>query len=195
MAIRLIINEQFTGIIWRLEIDELWQLLLIELRNTEEKQVAFASVNLLTGKVNFTNFTTPERWLTGIEAAYNGVMLLHFYQTEDGPSHKGLMAVDAVTGETLWSDYALAFHHLSGKGPVVYDTRIQPQKLLLANVKTGRTEIITGQVGETGQAISWPQLLGIDELPGFIAGFNPVENTVFSLEHNNYKIVSLHAIN
>jgi hypothetical protein len=55
----------------------------------------------------------PERWLTGIEAIYNGVLLLHYYKHESGPEHKTIIAVDATTSAELWSNYSLAFDHLS----------------------------------------------------------------------------------
>src|SRR5476649_2461198 len=86
------INEQFTGDIWRIEIDELSGTLFIEVRNGADKQVHFSAINLSTGRVNFKSFTLPERWLTGIEAAFDDVLLLHNYQSEAGPAHKGLVA-------------------------------------------------------------------------------------------------------
>ena len=88
------INQQFNGAIWRLEIDELSDMIFIEVRNEAEKQVSFSALSLNEGQVYFTDLTTPERWLTGIEAVYDGVMLLHNYQSASGPIHKGLVAID-----------------------------------------------------------------------------------------------------
>src|ERR1700748_3527597 len=131
------INQQFYSAIWRLEVDELSDNIFAELRDDAEKQVTFTSINLQTGKLNFNGLTTPERWLTGIEAAYDGVLLLHNYQSASGPAHKGLLGIDALTGETLWSNYNRAFDHLTTEGPVLYDTSFHPKKLFLADVKTG----------------------------------------------------------
>src|SRR5471030_2358796 len=99
------ISEEFNGAIWRMEIDSLSETVFVEIRNSTEKIVSFGSVNLLTGKVNFKDLTTPERWLTGIEADWNGVLLLHNYQSENSPVHKGVIAVDAISGEIIWSNY------------------------------------------------------------------------------------------
>src|SRR4051812_32951123 len=99
------ISHQFDAEIWRLEIDETTANLLLEIRNEAEKLVSFASINLRTGKLNFKDYTLPERWLAGIEAAYNGVLLLHNYQSAAVPVHKAVIAVDEQTGETLWSNY------------------------------------------------------------------------------------------
>src|SRR4051812_14733759 len=104
-----IISEQFNGIIWRLEVDEITGTLCLEVRNKEDKQVSFGSIDLTNGTTNFKELTTPERWLTGMEAVYNGVLLLHHYRSEKSPEHKAIVAVDVITGDTLWSNYTYAF--------------------------------------------------------------------------------------
>ena len=50
-----------------MEIDAKNDLLLVEIRNNEDRSVYFASVELRSGKAYFKYLTTPERWLTGIE--------------------------------------------------------------------------------------------------------------------------------
>lgn len=188
------INQQFNWPIWRMEIDDTSGNLLVELRNTQEKQTAFGSVNLLTGKVNFTSVSTPERWLTGMEAAYNGVLLLHHYESATGPVHKGLVAVDAVTGNTLWSNYTLAFDHLSVNGPVVYNAQLQPRKLFLADMKTGtnlRAYEPVIDMPPPSYIISAP-LIPASLLQGLSLPEQPYTNTVHYIEYNTYRIVSLH---
>jgi len=190
------ISEEFNGTIWRLEIDELSETIFIEIRNEQEKQVSFASVNLTTGETNFKGLTTPERWLTGIEAAYNGILLLHNYQSENGPLHKGIVAVDGVTGETLWSNYIYAFDHLTANGPVVYNTHIQPKRLLLIDVRNGATiSTYNPSIGqELKNNIIAPQLINPDVLPPGSLPLTPFGNSVHYLEYNNFRIVSLHTL-
>ena len=195
MAIIPFISEQFSGTIWRLEIDGLNELLLLEIRKAEDKSVSFSSVNLLTGKINFREFTTPERWLTGMEAVYDGVLLLHYYESEAGPAHKGLMAVDAITAEVLWINYAYTFDHLSEDGLIVFDGRIQPRKLLLADIRTGMVKEYKKQsYSNLVNNIIWPELVNKEMLPIPLFNIRAVENSLYYLEHNNYKIVSLHAL-
>jgi len=190
------VNEQFNGIIWRLEIDSLSSTVFAEVRNIEEKTVSFASVNLLTGKINFKNLTTPERWLTGIDAAYDGVLLIHNYQSENSPVHKGNIAVDAVTGETLWSNYTYAFDHLTINGPVFYNTQIQPKKLLLATIKTGVTSRLYTPAtdAELIADIVLPHVLPASFFKQ-IPAIEAYGNTLHYLEYNNFIIVSLHVFN
>jgi hypothetical protein len=196
MHLELQTDEQFNGDIWRMEIDELPDTLCLEIRDHSNKKVYFSTIDLATGHTLTKELTTPERWLTGIEAAWNGVMLLHFYQSEKGPMHKGLMAVDTKTGQTLWTDYSLSFDYLSEKGPIVYDARVQPRKLFLADIHTGATtRVYQPSVYKTQKSdILYPELITADELASKLAHKHPFGNSVHYLDHNNYRIVSLHAL-
>lgn len=190
------ISARFNGDIWRMEIDELSNILFVEIRNGEDKQVSFASINLQTGHVNFKDLTSPERWLTGIEAGFDGVLLLYHYQTETGPVHKGIVAIDGVSGEMLWSNYTLAFDHLSVEGPIVYDTGIFPRKLFLADCKTGVTKRMfePSACKELENNIVLPRTVSPGVLPISALPVHPYGDMLHCLDYNNFRIVSLHAL-
>jgi len=207
MYLKLVTDEQFNGAIWRMEIDEISDTLFVEVRDGDEKKVRFGAVSLSTGQVYFKDLQTSERWLTGIEAAYDGVLLLHNYQTEAGPTHKGLEAVDAATGKTLWSNYNYAFDHLSVNGPIVYDSRIHPRKLFLADIKTGATTRIyePSVYMELKNNVVLPMLTTPEAIHQISTAHHPIAigspltthpygNTIHYLEYNNFRIVSLHAL-
>jgi len=196
MELQAHISKQFKGTIWRMEIDALRDIIFLEIRNNEDRRVTFTAINLITAKTYFDNLTTPERWLTGMEAAYNGVLLLHNYQSETGPTHKGISAIDAVSGDILWSNYTIAFDHLSVNGPVAYDSRIQPRKLFLIDINTGATirnynpsiDIVLNN------NIALPAMISPADLPADIVVVNTFGNMVHYLEYNKFRIVSLHAL-
>jgi hypothetical protein len=188
------IQHQCKWPVWRIEIDGPGNIIFLEVRNSEDKLVSFTSISLDSGIVKFEGLTTPERWLTGIETAFDGVLVLHNYQSEKGPAHKGLTAIDGLSGKTLWSNYTLAFDHLSATGPVVYNTQIQPPKLVLADIKTGgtvRTYQPVIDVGFNNHILS-PQVLPAQAFKSLPPGVDAYGNTVDYLEHNNFRIVSLH---
>jgi hypothetical protein len=190
------ISEQFNDAIWRMEIDEISDIIFTEVRNSEEKQVHFSALSLATGERYFKELTTPERWLTGIEAAYKGVLLLHNYQSASGPSHKGIIAINGLNGEMLWSNYVYAFDHLTVNGPLLYDTHIHPKKLFLANVKTGETTRVyepTVYAALQNNIIA-PQIVTAGALPQKLLPLAPFGNSVHYLEYNNFRIVSLHTL-
>lgn len=195
-AIKPHISEQFDGNIWRIEIDEISNTLVAEIRNSADKQVSFASISLADGHVYFKNFSMPERWLTGIETAFNGVMLLHNYQSEASPAHKGLVAIDVTSGEMLWSNYTLAFDHLSVEGPIVYDVHIHPRKLFLADIKTGATKRIfePSVYQELKNNIVIPDLKSSEWLATGALPVHPYGESIHCLDYTHFRIVSLHAL-
>lgn len=188
------ITHQFKSPVWRLEIDALSKTIFIEVRDQSDKEVSFAAINLETGKVLFDELQTEERWLTGIEAAYDGILLLHNYQSEATPVHKGLTAIRGTTGEIPWSNYTHAFDHMTINGPAIYDTRLQPRKLLLADIKTGTiirpyeplidTELIND--------IVLPDMASPEISRSIPLELNPFGNAAHYLDYNNFRIVSLH---
>ncbi|MBD1386638.1 DUF4905 domain-containing protein [Mucilaginibacter rigui] len=190
------ISQTFNSTVWRLQIDGQKGIMAVELRNEQDKQTSFASLNLTTGQVYFDSLVMPERWLTGIEAVYNGIMLLHYYKHESGPEHKTIIAIDAKTAAEVWSNYNLAFDHLSVNGPVSYNTGIQPKKLLLIDILTGQTlrqyDAMQDKPFETEIVI--PYMMPASQLvPGSLPA-EPYGNMVHYLNHNSYRIVSLHTL-
>jgi hypothetical protein len=190
------IVHQFESPVWRFEIDSLKDVMVAEIRDASDKKVYFASIDLENGDTYFDNLQTEERWLAGIEAAYDSVLLLHNYQSEASPVHKGLIALDEKTSETLWGDFNLAVDYLSINGPIFYDVRFQPKKPFLADIRTGGairphqssidlelTNYITVPEAQTNEFVLALQL-----------PLNPLQNSAHYLEHYNLRIVSLHAI-
>ncbi|WP_157543990.1 DUF4905 domain-containing protein [Mucilaginibacter paludis] len=190
------IHIDFAAQIWKMLIDPLQGLLFIETRDTEKRQTLFSAFYLSNGHTNFINLLCDERWLTGIEACYNGVLFLHGYESALSPAHKGLIAIDGVTGITLWSNYVDALHHVSITGPVTYHTQIQPQKLFLTDALTGATlwaynpsidldldpQIRVPHVSETIDSGFKPYIKG------------PLTGNIHYLEYNDFRIVSLHTL-
>ncbi|RVU03077.1 DUF4905 domain-containing protein [Mucilaginibacter limnophilus] len=188
------ITKKFEGEIWRLEIDDKTNNLLLEIRNEADKQVSFASLNIETGKVNFEDFTLDERWLAGLESAYKGVLLLHNYESANAPVHKAVIAIDEQTGETLWSNYTMAFDHLSVNGPVVYSTQFLPKKLYVADIQTGFMIRPYNAVIDTEftNTITVPDMVDASAIASLNIPIEPYGGFVHYVEYNGYRIVSLH---
>ena len=190
-------EHSFNSVVWRFEIDGMTDRVLLETRNAGEKKVSFSSISLKTGEIYFKEIESNERWLTGIETAWDGVLLLHQYQGPNGPNHKGIIAVDQTSGKVLWENYSLSFDHLSVNGPIVFNPRFQPQKLQLLDIQTG--SIIRQYEPAIDQEyqlqLFLPEPVQIEKLAGLNLKETAIENSVDYLEHNKWRIVSLHAIN
>src|ERR1700712_4754147 len=131
------IHHHFTGQIWKLVTDPVKDLLVVETRDTTNREVSFSGFDLDTGATCFINLSGDEKWLTGIEGCFNGVLFLHGYQSAQSPVHKGIKAVDGFTGTVLWENYTYVIDHISVNGPVAYNTQIQPTKLFVLDAQNG----------------------------------------------------------
>lgn len=190
------INHQFNSTVWRLEIDAIGETIFAEIRDQGDKKVRFSAIELKTGKVFFDGLETEEGWLTGIETAFDGILLLHNYQSEAGPAHKGLMAIDGRTGERLWSNYTLAFDQLSVNGPVIYDARLHPHKLILTDIKTGEPvrQYDPSIDAETDNEVILPDIMPSGSITSLSLQLKTFGDTIHYLAFNNFRIVSLHAL-
>ena len=103
-------NLSFQGKIWKIKPDLLTQNLTLEIRQPKMRQAGFFIINTETGKLEMDNFQTEERWWTGMEAAHNGVILLHGYeQTKETGRHLGITAVSETSGQVIWEKPTLTF--------------------------------------------------------------------------------------
>ena len=188
------ISKKFNGLIWRIEIDELSDTIYLEIRKTEDKLVSFAALELKSGQTKFENATLPERWLAGIEAAYNNVLLLHGYQGQNAPIHRGITAI-AADGSIKWSNYSIAFDHLSINGPITYAAQIQPRKLFLTDITTGTTirPFDSTLDEEHINKVTFPENINSMDL-NFALPEESYNQVVHYLTYNNYRIVSLHTL-
>jgi hypothetical protein len=191
------INQQFGGQIWKLTIDQSAGLLFAEIRHDESHTVSFAALHLDTGNTNFKELTLPEKWLSGLIGSFNGIVFLHGYQSAQSPAHKGITAVNGTNGTILWTNYTDAIHSISSNGPVVYNTQVQPPKLFLADAETGKYLRPFDAAADTlpEQDILVPDI--INHIPdGFeIPAGNTVQGNIHFIEHNSFRIVSLHLLN
>lgn len=190
------ISETFKGHVWRLQIDSFNNLLAVEIRNEEDKQTSFSTISLQTGEQHITELTLPERWFTGIENVWQGVLLLHYYKHESSPEHQAIIAVDAQTGKELWANYRIAFDHISAEGVVVYHTAVQPKKLHLVDIKNGQLleNFLSEKDKPLNTAIVIPDMLCVEEIQNLELPLIPYGNMVHYLSYNKYIIVSLHAL-
>ncbi|MBW4888891.1 DUF4905 domain-containing protein [Mucilaginibacter sp. HMF5004] len=197
MMLQAYINENFAGQIWKLVIDEAAGLVFAEIRDSENRQLSFAGLNLATGNTQFKDLVLAEKWLSGLAGSFNGTLFLHGYQSAQSPNQKGITAIDGSNGNELWVNYIDAIEHISINGPVTYNTQVQPPKLFLTDAATGKT---VRQFDKSADIAQQQNILVPDILNHIPTGFEdsltgePAGN-VHYMEHNSFRIVSLHLLN
>jgi len=193
--IKLHIAEHFDAPVWRMEIDSTSDILFAEVRDLEQREVSFSAISLDTAETFYKGFKADESWLTGIESAYNSVLLLHYYEKKNSPAHKGIAAFDGATRRLLWNNFNYSFDHLTVNGPVLFDMRFQPKKLFIADINTGlRLRAYDAAIDqEPRNLIVLPQTAAVALHEAVLLQVEPYGNMLHCLDYNSYRIVSLHA--
>ncbi|MEI7812948.1 MAG: DUF4905 domain-containing protein [Ignavibacteria bacterium] len=95
---------------------QLWRLLLsdtnkliVEDRDTEQKQVYFNCLDAATGKDIFRNYQLKETFWVGIEVIYKDIIYFHKFVKPDMPEHKHVIALDIKTQQVLWENDRYSF--------------------------------------------------------------------------------------
>lgn len=101
------------GVIWSLTTTNTGKLIGEE-RNLSEKKASFFCIEQNTGKVLWQNKRFGAQWWIGIEAIHNDVLFLHGFAKPDMPGHKGITAIDVLTGNQLWPNDDLRFVGVAG---------------------------------------------------------------------------------
>lgn len=183
-------HHTFGGIIWKLLFDEPAAVLAVETRAPGSARAVFTTINLVTGDVLLRDYSPDENWPCGLEAARNGVLLIHGYESEGSPAHLGLLALNAQTGDVLWQNFAWAADATYDDSLTVFNRKVLPWKKQQADWKSGRVtgEAKTGRENSTlktpVKTAVWP--LHLPEPEGERAGY------IDYLRQDDVEILSLH---
>ena len=96
------------GTLWQVQVGSP-HFLLGEARDQEKKRVSFFSIDRGTGEVYWEGVNPAGSWWAGVEGVFGRTVLFHGFATPDLPIHKGIFAVDGITGKLLWSEPELRF--------------------------------------------------------------------------------------
>jgi len=107
-------EHRVNGVVWRL-VPAPFHRLICEERDLESKVTTFFCLDQFTGRSLWKDVSFDEKWWIGIEGISEGVLFLHLFATPDLPIHKGIIALDADLGRTLWMSKDLTFHSVQGR--------------------------------------------------------------------------------
>jgi len=84
-------------------------VLVGEERRIEEKKAIFFCLDRENGQELWQKSSPGDSWWIGIEAVHKDTILFHGFATPNLPQHRGIIAVDVLTGKKLWEDPQLEF--------------------------------------------------------------------------------------
>jgi hypothetical protein len=92
--------------LWKLEVTPAGRL-VGEARDIEAKRMSLFAIDLSTGSLLFSDRALDEPWWVALEAVAGEIAIVHRYPKPDMPNVLGAAAIDAASGELLWSDDSL----------------------------------------------------------------------------------------
>ncbi len=115
MFLKPVFSQLFDGHIWKIYPDSKDSLLILEIRNYENRVVSFAAVDINKQQILWDNLTLKETWWTGIEAVNSGKIIFHGYNHVQYSNHIGMICYDARKQKFLWEEQALVFYRSAGE--------------------------------------------------------------------------------
>ena len=159
--------------IWRLLLTTSDKL-LIETRDTDNKEVFFSCLDANTGKPIFENFQLDEIFWIGIETTYKEVIFFHKFAKPDMPGHKEIIALDLNTQKILWQTDEYAFLFIYDEKVYSFKQLFEGQKFFSLNYKTG--ELIEELESDYSR---------IDDLSGKSEIENHYDDYIFPLKYSD----------
>jgi hypothetical protein len=122
--------------LWRLIPDESGKI-IIEERNTDTKEVFFNCLDINSGNEIFSSLQMEEKFWIGVETIYKEIIFFHKYQKPEMPGHKGIIAFDIASRETLWANSEYSYLFVKDEKIYCYEPLFEGRKFYTLNYKTG----------------------------------------------------------
>lgn len=123
--------------IWRLLISGSDKL-IIELRDTDKKEMFFSCIDIHTGEPVFSKKQLDEPYWIGIEQIHNDVIFFHKFAKPDMPGHREIIAFDIITQEILWTSDQYTFLFIFNDKLYVSTESFEGNKYYTLDYKNGK---------------------------------------------------------
>jgi hypothetical protein len=122
--------------IWRILISETNKL-VIETRDTAEKEVYFHILETDSGKAIKKEMQLEEKFWVGIEKVYNDLIIFHKFAKPDMPGHRGLLVYDINSDKILWESDSHSFLTLHNNKIYCYTEKFEGRNFYSLDANTG----------------------------------------------------------
>jgi len=111
--------------------------IIIEERDTNEKQAYFNCLHIESGKKILKNLQLDEKFWVGIEAVYNDVIFFHKFQKPDMPHHRGIIAYDIEKKKKIWENLENTFLFIKDDKVYSFQQNFDGREFFTLNYTTG----------------------------------------------------------
>ncbi len=176
--------------IWRL-LPTTTGKLIIEDRDTQNKEVFFNCLDINSGKKIFVNLQLEEKFWIGIETIVDDIIIFHKFAKPDMPGHSSIIAFDITTQKIIWQNNDTTFIFVHEQKVFVYKQRFEGRLYFSLDLNNGE---VVEELGNDSNKINLLQGKSISsnknyEGYNFPEVFNPNANSPQATEFiNQFKI-------
>jgi hypothetical protein len=140
MTIKL--SETFKGIIWKLVLSHDSNLIAVESRQPEDRQVVFSILNYESGAVLFKDVRVEESWFAALAHVHENLVFITGYESEKSPVSKGITAIN-TNNQVQWQRFNYSFYDAWAEGLRVYNPNVSPRRFEWLHYQTGESIMIS----------------------------------------------------
>lgn len=102
-------SSSFTGTVWKMVALPPEDLLLLEIRDEDNRQVSFFALHYSSNTFLWKDLKPDDSWWSGLLAAYKSVFLVQNYTNQDNPDATKIIAFDVHSSKFLWEHPSFSF--------------------------------------------------------------------------------------
>lgn len=186
-----IFSEKFEGIIWKIEVNEKYDLIAIESRTLESKKTSFTVINYKTGEIYLKEKIFQELWNLNLAYIAEKNLIITAYGQPGSPESKGIISVNIKDSEVLWEHYNLSLYKATDEGLQVYDPRINPRRLSWISHIKGENIEESDKIEHSNETLIHPEFKNQFVIPDFIL-IEEIVGDLSVLCVRDLKIISFH---
>jgi hypothetical protein len=130
-------SHVFDGVIWNTLSTPENDVILLEIRNSEKKNVAFSALDFQTQKFLWKGKQLEEPWWISLSAASANVILFTIFTDTANPDKKGIIAYDLFSFELLWWNNDFSLVSVSNSNVIGISNKFGNRQLSL-ELRTGK---------------------------------------------------------
>lgn len=135
--IALNFSHVFDGVIWNTKVSEQNGVIVLEIRNSNKKEVRFAALNYHSNQFLWRDKLLDEPWWINLSAVAQNVILFTLYLETNNPDKKATLAYELENGTLIWWNNDFSITAVDDNGVAGFSEKFGRREVLL-DLHTGK---------------------------------------------------------
>ena len=131
-------SHVFDGTIWNIKVSDQNSVMVLEVRDHEQRVVRFSALNYQTQEFLWRDKVLDDPWWINLAGISGSIVLFTFYTDSSNPDKKATIAYHLQDGKLAWWNNDFSIHTISRKFVAGYAEKFGKRELVL-DIYTGAT--------------------------------------------------------